>query len=410
VSLPLSIALALGILTTSDWISANLFHNPELSLILKIFAISMPFVTLTRILIPTYTAFQKIEYTVLIRDFADNTVRILLIVLAIYWGYGIVGVVAANTLGFVIVFLMAVYMLERKLFPFLTSKIKSIRETKELLLYSTPLLFSGLFTIIITYTDTLMIGYFKTATEVGLYNVASPTARLLNIAPTAILSLFLVVITGIYSKKGEIKGVYKSVSRWIIYVNVPLLAVIIYMPEGVLSTLFGSQYATATMPLMILAIACFLDGMLMPAAYVLEMLKKTKTIMLYSALTAAVNVMLNVTLIPKYGITGAAAATGISILLLRTLIAIRASQLTRIDFTSAGFLKAVAAGGFGILIAHFTAPYLSLEQPLHRLAYITLAISLAYIASLLALKAFEKEDKELFKKIKDGRILQYTTE
>jgi len=73
-----------------------------------------------------------------------------------------------------------------------------------------------------------MIGFFRTTSEVGVYNVALPTANLLVIVPTSLMALFMPIITEFYSK-GKIKDIVtlsRINSKWIFFLNFPIFLLI----------------------------------------------------------------------------------------------------------------------------------------------------------------------------------------
>ena len=122
-------------------------------------------------------------------------------------GYNILGVVVAYVIASIISFLLLFYVVQKKLFPFIGKKIKPIYYGRELFWFSFPLLINGFVVLVIRWLDIFMIGYFRTISEVGVYNVALPTAALMMIVPTALMALFMPVITELYGKK---KIVYSS--------------------------------------------------------------------------------------------------------------------------------------------------------------------------------------------------------
>jgi len=54
--------------------------------------------------------------------------------------------------------------------------------TKKLLSFSVPLLAVSMLMMVMSWTDTLMLGYFKSPDVVGLYNAALPLANLNHIS------------------------------------------------------------------------------------------------------------------------------------------------------------------------------------------------------------------------------------
>ena len=59
---PLSLVLAVLLFVFSRWLSVNVFNNEELSLVIKIIAIALPFNSIREVLFNTFKAFQKVQY------------------------------------------------------------------------------------------------------------------------------------------------------------------------------------------------------------------------------------------------------------------------------------------------------------------------------------------------------------
>ena len=57
------------------------------------------------------------------------------------------------------------------------------------------------------WTDSLVIGFFKTTVEVGIYNAAIPLAALLTLAPELFIQLLFPIITKEYAKKNLKKNI-----------------------------------------------------------------------------------------------------------------------------------------------------------------------------------------------------------
>ena len=220
ISLPLSIVIGALLFFFSNVVSTKIFNNPDLGLILKIFAIGLPFVVMFWLIINAFYAFQKPEYISLVERIFQAVALVGITLFLLMLGFGILGAAIGYISSLILSFFLAFYLLERKVYPFISKKIKSISIKKELLAYSWPLAMSGMLVLIINYTDTLMLGFFKTASDVGVYNTAIPTANLLAIVPAALFTLFTAMITGLYAqkRKEEFRRLYQIVVRWIFYI------------------------------------------------------------------------------------------------------------------------------------------------------------------------------------------------
>ena len=72
ISLPLSIIFAIILLFHADWVSIRVFHSPELTPVLRIFSIAIPFSVLANNLISATIGFQDIRYRVYANDLFQN--------------------------------------------------------------------------------------------------------------------------------------------------------------------------------------------------------------------------------------------------------------------------------------------------------------------------------------------------
>ncbi|MCK4732468.1 MAG: oligosaccharide flippase family protein, partial [Methanophagales archaeon] len=169
---PLSLFLAILIFIGADWISIHVFHEVKLTPILRIFAIAVPFSVLAQNLVSSTIGFQDIRYKVYVNDLFQNTFKLVAIISLLLLGFGVLGAAWGWVLAIILTPFLAFYFLEKKLFPVFHSKIKSIPVEKELFSFSWPLIFVSAAGLIIGWTDTLMLGYFSTASDVGIYNVA----------------------------------------------------------------------------------------------------------------------------------------------------------------------------------------------------------------------------------------------
>ena len=199
---PLSLFLAILIFISADWISIHVFHEAKLTPILRIFSIAIPFSVLAQNLVSSTIGFQDLRYKVYVNALFQNTFKLVAIVTLLLLGFEVLGAAWGWVLAIILTPFLALYFLEKKLFPVFKSKIKSIPVEKELFSFSRPLIFVSAAGLIIGWTDTLMLGYFSTASDVGIYNVALPTAMLLMNITVAFSMIFLPVA------KEEKKGFY----------------------------------------------------------------------------------------------------------------------------------------------------------------------------------------------------------
>ena len=403
ISLPLSILFGIVMYLSADYMANSIFHNAELSFIIKIFSFTIPFYTLSRVALAALKGFQRIEYEIYSRSIFENLARIILTLLVLYLGYSLFGAATAYMVSIVLMSFLAFYYLERKVFPFLKDHFKTIYSSKELISYSWPLMFSSLLYLVIVWTDILMIGYFKDVANVGIYNAALPTADLMLVVPVALISLFTPVITELFAKKKneDINRVYKTTTKWIFFINLPIFLIMIFFSKAILNILFGSDYVSGASSLMVLASGYLIGVMFNTSEGILNMIKKSRLILFNAAIAAVVNIILNYILIPRYGIVGGAFATGVAIILYGILCGAEAYYLTKMQPLKLSYLKGIIAGGISILAVVYFVKLLFKGMPLILFIGVFLVFISLYLGLLILFKSFEEDDKSILDAIEE---------
>lgn len=357
-SFKLTIPVCLLIIGTvfifSDFISSVFFRAPDLSPLLKIMGIAVLPYLLYNIFIAALTGLKKIEYLVFLRQVVESATKLIATVILLSLGFGIIGVAAAYLITYVLVVVLSFYFLE-KTFHFIRTKVAGVSMRRELLSYSIPLLVGGIISQVLSWTDILMLGYFKNAADIGIYNTAMPTAGLMLFFPAVIGALFLPTITTSYAKGllHDIKRVYSKVAKLIVAANIPVLLIMVFFSEDLLAFLFGREYFQGGWALRFLAIGYFFYAAVTTSNSVLDMLKKTKILMFAGILSTSLNAVLNYLLIPVYGINGAAIASASSLIAGSVFSVFFSYRYMRMHPFSKSLIYLLVAGLISISIMYF---------------------------------------------------------
>jgi len=396
-SLALSLMLSFLLFILSDFIAIAFFHTEELSLILKIIAIAIPFGVMRTIFQMALRAFQLIKYDTITR-IAENILKLILTIIFLGMGYAVFGITWAYTISIFASFILSIFYFQRKVFTVFTTKVKAKLINKELLVYSWPLLLNSISMIILTWTDTLMIGFFRGVTEVGLYNTAAPTANLISLLTKSIMAVFLPVTAALYlgNQKKQLENTYKTTIRWIFLINSFPVLLFVLFPREILSLFFGQSYGQAYPSLIILSIFFCISSLTDVPRDILLMHKKTKTIFHITLIGVIANVILNLFLIPPYGYNGAALATGASFLITTILFFSVARSKANVHFFDATYLKMLLSM---LIIAALTIIVKSQIPSMDTATFILLAIAAVALHGLvlLLLNCFKKEELMIIK-------------
>lgn len=397
ITVPLSLLLAAVTYLLAETIAIQLFHNARLVPVIKIIAFAIPLNVTANIFLAALRAFQKIKYEVITKQLIEGIVRLAATITAVYLSWGLFGITIAYVTAIGSIAIFSFYFLEKHVFPIIKTKIKSISTQKELLSYSLPLVLSSIIGLILSWTDTIMLGAYKTAEIVGLYNAALPTASLMLLFPTAILSLFLPVITRDYANNRieNIKKTYASTTKWIFIANFPALLIMVFFSQNIISLLFGGNYATAAPALSILAVGYFITSLANASGAILDMHKKTKLILKISVLTAVGNVLLNSLLIPPYGMIGGAIATSFSLVFGAILVTYHARKNINVSAYNLTMLKIVIVGSVMMYALYFGLHQFYNTIPTFPAIVGTIILAIIYLLAIIRLKIVQKEEKEI---------------
>jgi len=320
---------SIAILTfiASDYISASIFHILDLSIPLKIFSITIPFTVLINIFTAIFRGFESVKPRIYFQNILRNLTLIVFLIIFIYLGLSFFGVVYAYLLSVLSTFLAFIFYYIRKL-PIYHKKLNHINTKllgKKLLLFSLPLMGMSFLIMTMSWTDTLMLGYFKTPALVGLYNAAIPLVHLITIAISAIGFIYIPITSQLFSKNriGELRKSYQISTKWSFMGSFIIFFAFFLFPEKILYLFFGSSYITAAFVLQILAIGHLFDPFFGLNFHTLITTGHTNFLMKCFLIISIINIIANSFLIPIFDINGAAIATASSFCIIEIIMTIK---------------------------------------------------------------------------------------
>jgi len=336
-----SIFSAVILFFLSNFIAINIFHNGDLTVLLKILSFFVPIAVISGPALATIRGYELISIYSLIYNVLQNVARVLTLIILVALGFQASATIISFCMGFLAV-LIASYFVCKYRIPELFIKSKLSLDAKKqvrynFFSYSFPLLFFSIVSILFYWVDSFFLGYFRGAESVGFYNAAVPIALLLGIMPELFMQLFFPLINRHYSNKNFelIKQLSKQLGKWIFMANLPIFILIFIFPGAAINLLFGNQYLVAENALRILIFGSFIASIAVISNNLLSMAGKSKLVLMDIVFASLVNILLNFVLIPapsilginnSLGINGAAMATAISIIFLNGLFFFQARK------------------------------------------------------------------------------------
>jgi O-antigen/teichoic acid export membrane protein len=311
-ALSMSTLLALAVTVLAWWQAgrlAALFSEPELATSLRYMCLGILPWTLVTLHSQFLLGLQRTRDALLVEGVAIPLVHIPM--LAVLGGaYGLTGASGSFALS-----ALAVLVLGRRLWKrAMPEGIVPVQfDTRDLLRSSLPLFWMDVTSVLIGITDTLILGIWRDASEVGIYTVARRVAVLTSAMLTAVNVVVAPKFAGMY-RRGELDAISRLARRsakLVTAVAAPYLLAVVLVPHWILGV-FGPGFSAGSTALVLLAFGQFVAAATGSVGYLLIMTGHERSMRNNTILAAALSIVLQLVLIPRFGFVGAAAATSIS--------------------------------------------------------------------------------------------------
>lgn len=391
---PLSLLCAGIVAFLAEPIARYAFHSPQITVIIQIFALTIPFSVFIRLTVGTTKGLEQPQYQAIIRSITLPVSKLVFAVAAILLGFKAVGVTWAWAGAYAGTAVLAIYYLVRHTTLFERSPSRTMR--RELLVFSLPMMITVSMYKVFHDADTFILGFFFSTDLVATYDTAYRLPSFLKITLTAFSFLFLPVISRFHTngETSEMGQTYRTVTKWIFVVTLPIALVFISYPTVVIEYTFGPEYVAGSTALTILAIGYLVHAVFGLSGEVLTAVGKSKLMMYDSLAVVGVNLLLNIYLIPSYGMVGAAIATLVGYIVMDTLYLGQVYRIVGIH----PFSKAMVRPGV-IAIGLWTVSYGILRITdlitLPTVIGMTTVFSVVYLVVLLRFGAIEDEEASL---------------
>ena len=249
-----------------------------------------------------------------------------------------------------------------------------------------------------TNLDTVMLGFMTGDETVGYYNAA---VRIKSILVSIVTSLGMVLLprASYYVERGQMdrfRQITHKALRFVFLVALPMTVYFTLFARQGIFLLSGENYAGSIAPMQwIMPTLLFIGLSNVLGIQILVPLGREKVVLWSIIAGAVVDVALNLTLIPRFGAAGAAAATSVAELAVLAVQFVVLGKQAREGFASVSFGRLLPALGIGAAAA-FWVPQLGLGSFLTLLMSAVLFFG-SYGATLLLLK--EPLTRELVKQL-----------
>nr|WP_232085993.1 polysaccharide biosynthesis C-terminal domain-containing protein [Candidatus Nitrosacidococcus tergens] len=257
---------------------------------------------------------------------------IIFLILVIIWyligiNFTSVEAIALRVVATTISFLIGTYLFFQKI-PKEVKQVRPQYQVRSWIKSMLPLFFLGGVYLINTQTDVLMLAFISGSKSAGIYQATVRGAELVTFSLTIITMVIQPILSRLYVS-GDLSRLQKVITmstRVILLFSIPTALIISIFAQSILSIAFGSEFTSGANCLIILSIAQAMNAGMGLSRAILNMTGHEKDAAKGMATGALVNILLNALFIPFWDITGAAIATGISIVICNLILTIKVQK------------------------------------------------------------------------------------
>lgn len=303
--------LGTGFWLSADWIAVELFETPTLSGFIRVFAVAVPFLASTKVLSGVFRGITDARSQTLIQDVFRPLLRLSLTGIVVVAGLPLLWVANAWLAAFVVTALAGVLLL-RSVEPRVIGPLSSVSHI-EYVKFALPLMVVSAMGTLLGNTDTLLVGSLLGTKAVGIYDVAFAVGTLLIAVYSAFGFLFLPVFSELADgdETKRMRQIYTTVTKWMTILLAPVYLSLVVLAPTVLRVLFGEAFTTGSVALGVLLTGMYLRAATGLGGQALTAVGRPNAVMTGNVVGVVVNIALNLALIPRYGLVGAAFATAV---------------------------------------------------------------------------------------------------
>lgn len=239
-----------------------------------------------------------------------NVVQIFLVPVVLLLNFGLPGAVFTITfINFIMTANMTV--VSNSLLPFWRKPTFNVVLLKPLLNYGLAILLTALISTVLMSSEKIFLVRFASAKALAYYSVAFTIAKLLNVLPGALSQSLFPAFSRLQvnTEKRYLKKMYSQCCRGVLLCLFLAATIICFFAQPFLATWAGAEYGRESIiPLYILVMGCFFEGMSYVPSFLLQAVGKPYMITYIQAVEIVPYLLMTALLTSSFGASGAALA------------------------------------------------------------------------------------------------------
>ncbi|MBX0324319.1 polysaccharide biosynthesis C-terminal domain-containing protein [Halomicroarcula sp. F13] len=289
----------------------------------------------------------------------------------VYYGFGVIGALAGQIVGTAIAAVIGVGLVMRRVSLrsiFLPTSSGSLPR-RQMLTYNTMAVALTVCQMSLYHVDIIMLQSLAGSTQVGNYKTALTLAEFLWFVPMTLQTVYVHSTSELWSqdRTDRIASLASRTTRYTLLLTTVMALGLASLAETVVPLYWGAKAAPAVTPLLFLLPGALGFAAVRPTIAIEEGHGTLRYSVVATGASAVLNLGLNLLLIPRYGMTGAAIATSVGYASMFLFHIWSARQLDFDPLADARLLRVgltvVLAAGPILLLPQYLATNLSLSLP-----------------------------------------------
>lgn len=351
ISLLVSTAISIGLFALAYPVAELVFREPALAPLLQIASAIVPLLTLVEVLSSASRGFKRMEYSALAQFIAQPIVRLVLTLTLALLGLSATAAVVIYGLAAGAAALILLFFLNRQ-FSLRRPLREARRDTRSILGFSLPFWLSSMITTFQGNVQTLLVGALSSVAGAGIFAMADQLNSLGNLFSSSINISARPVIAELHDRgdREQLGHIYRTAAKWALTVNLPVFLTLVAFPAPILS-IFGEDFTQGATAMALLACANLVNVGTGMGGIILDMAGYTRLKLVNSVARLVLHLSLDLLLIPRWGILGAAVTVLVAESAINLARMIEVYYLFRLLPYERGFLKPIAAAAAALASA-----------------------------------------------------------
>ncbi len=217
-----------------------------------------------------------------------------------------------------------------------------------------PFALAAIFARVYAFIDSILLSKMIGDAAVGFYSIPYKIAYAFQFIPLALIAALYPKFSEYYEHdKKKLAYVFERGVKYLLLVALPIAVGIGLLAEDIILLLYTTEYTSSVLPLQILIVGLVFSYLTFPIGALLNACNRQKTQTVIVGIVMLVNIAMNVILIPRYEIVGAAIASLAGNILLMSLGYLIVPKIAKIShaYIARSFIQILLASVcMGILV------------------------------------------------------------